>query len=285
MLSEWLGISFDDIRLIQGDTDKVSHGGGTYASRSLTVGGSALRAAADVIVTKATAIAAWMLKIDAADIVFRDGLFSHRASNATVHIRDVAKASYQPFGFPISLGVGLEAVGYFAATPQNYPNGCHIAEVEIDPDLCTVEIVRYVAADDVGIVINRHLLEGQLHGSTAQGIGQALGERIVYDSSGQLLTAAFADYGLPRAHHMPEIASLTHVVRTATNPLGAKGGAEVGTIGAPPAISQAVADALSINRSADFSMPFTPRAVFELLNRRSPSPRPVQTTTAKGEFA
>ena len=185
---------------------------------------------------------------------------------SVIHIRDVAKASYQPFGFPIHLGVGLEGVGYFAATPQNYPNGCHIAEVEIDPDLCTVEIVSYVAADDVGVVINQHMLEGQLHGSTAQGIGQSLGEQMVYDSSGQLMTAAFLDYGMPRAHHMPDVASLTHEVRTATNPLGAKGGAEVGTIGAPPAISQAVADALSINRSASFSMPFTARAVFEMLH-------------------
>jgi len=267
LLSQWLGLAPEAIRVIQGDTDKVSHGGGTYASRSLTVGGSALKGAADGIVAKARDIAAWMMKVDPAEVSFQEGMFSHRSSNAALHLRDIAKASYAPFGFPIHLGVGLEAVGYFAATPQNYPNGCHIVEVEIDPNLCTVSVVRYVAADDVGNVINSTLLAGQLHGSAAQGIGQAISERIVYDGSGQLFTTSFLDYAMPRSHHIPPITSIEHSVPTSTNPLGVKGGAEVGTIGAPPAITQAVADALGSPIDSAINLPFTPQAVFELLAR------------------
>ncbi len=266
LLAGWLGVAFANVRVIQGDTDKVSHGGGTYASRSITVGGSALRRAADRIVLRATAIAAWIFKAPAADIDFAGGVFALRGSNRTLTITEVARASYQPFGFPDHLGVGLEGVGYFAAAPQNYPNGCHVAEVEIDPEFCTVQVCRYIAADDVGTVVNPLLLEGQLHGSTAQGIGQALLERIVYDGDGQLVTAAFLDYAMPHAHHLPGITSVMHSLPTKSNPLGVKGGAEVGTIGAPPAIAQAVVDALASHGIAGIPIPITPRTIFEALH-------------------
>lgn len=270
LLAGWLGVTFDDIQVIQGDTDKVSHGGGTYASRSVTVGGSALRRAADDIIARGAAIAAWKFKATPGDVDFADGLFTLRDTNQTLTITEVAKASYQPFGFPDHLGAGLEAVGYFAASPQNYPNGCHIAEVEIDPEFCTIEVRRYSAADDVGTVVNPLLLEGQLHGSTAQGIGQALLERIVYDDNGQLVTAAFLDYAIPRAHHLPDIGSVLHAVPTKSNPLGVKGGAEVGTIGAPPAIAQAVIDALASRGVTNIQIPITQRAIFEVLNPSRP---------------
>jgi carbon-monoxide dehydrogenase large subunit len=261
MVSDWLGLPFGEIGFVNGDTDQVSHGGGTYASRSITVGGSALRSACDGIITKAGKIAAWMLEVDAHDIAFDDGIFSAAGSNETVTLSDAATAAYRPMGFPVELGVGLEAVGYFAATPQNYPNGCHIAEVEIDPDFGTVQVDRYCAVDDIGAVANPLLLEGQLHGSVAQGLGPALFERIVYDEHGQLITAAFTEYGMPRAHHVPEIESDLHLVPTTSNPLGVKGGAEMGTIAAPPAIAQAVEDALDYPNRGELEFPATPNVV------------------------
>ena len=265
LVAGWLGMSLDDIRVVQGDTDKVAHGGGTYASRSVTVGGSALHRAATAVVDRAKGVAAWMLKVPAEDVAFVDGFFSAEASNRRLTIGEVAQAAYQPFGVPDGLGAGLEAIGYFAATPQNYPNGCHVAEVEIDPDLCTLVVDRFAAADDVGTVINPLLLEGQLHGSTAQGLGQALLERIVYDADGQLVTASFLDYGMPRARHVPDIRSVVHPVPTATNPLGVKGGAEVGTIGAPPAVLGAVQDALRGRAAGEITLPLTPLRLFEAL--------------------
>lgn len=263
MVSDWLGIPFDEIGFVDGDTDQVSHGGGTYASRSITVGGSALRFACNEIIEKAGRIVAWMLDADAADISFDQGIFALADTNKSVTLPDAAKAAYRPMGFPVELGVGLEAVGYYAASPQNYPNGCHIAEVEIDPDFGTVHVDRYVAVDDVGFVANPLLLEGQLHGSVAQGVGPALFERVIYDDSGQLLTAAFTEYGMPRAHHMPEIAGDLHPVPTKTNPLGVKGGAEMGTIAAPPAILQAIEDAIDYPQRGEFPFPALSQIIIE----------------------
>ena len=267
MVSEWLGLPFDEIGFVNGDTDQIAHGGGTYASRSLTVGGSALQAACTKVIEKARRIAAWMLEVEAGDIAFDEGVFSVTGTNKTVTISDLAKAAFKPMGFPVELGVGLEAVGYFAATPQNYPNGCHIAEVEIDPDFGTVHIDRYCAVDDVGAVANPLLLEGQLHGSIAQGVGPSLLERIVYDEHGQLITAAFTEYGMPRAHHMPDIASGLHPVPTATNPLGVKGGAEMGTIAAPPAIARAIEHALDYPKPGELDFPALPEVVLQALAR------------------
>ena len=267
MVSEWLGLPFDEIGFVNGDTDQIAHGGGTYASRSLTVGGSALQAACTKVIEKARRIAAWMLEVEAGDIAFDEGVFSVTGTNKTVTLSDLAKAAFKPMGFPVELGVGLEAVGYFAATPQNYPNGCHIAEVEIDPDFGTVHIDRYCAVDDVGAVANPLLLEGQLHGSIAQGVGPSLLERIVYDEHGQLITAAFTEYGMPRAHHMPDVASGLHPVPTAPNPLGVKGGAEMGTIAAPPAIARAIEHALDYPKPGELDFPALPEVVLQALAR------------------
>jgi carbon-monoxide dehydrogenase large subunit len=255
MVHDWLGLPFDAISVVDGDTDIVPYGGGTYASRSLTVGGSALRRACDGIIAKATEIAAVLMEVSASEVSFADGMF--RAANKSLSMSEVAKASYRVLGHPGALGVGLEAVGTYTAQPQNYPNGTHVVEVEIDPDFGTVEVVAYTAVDDVGAVANPLLLEGQLIGSAAMGLGQALVESVVYDDTGQQLTAAFTEYGMPRAHHMPQIRSALLNTPTATNPLGVKGGAEVGTIAAPPAIVQAIEDALGFAPKPPLTMPVT----------------------------
>lgn len=271
MASDWLGLPLADIGFIDGDTGKVSHGGGTYASRSITVGGSALRYACDKIIEQGGSIAAWLLEADAGEIDFEDGVYSVRGTNRTVSLTDAAVASYRPIGYPGHLGAGLEAVGTYSATPQNYPNGCHVAEVEIDRNTGEVRVDRYTAVDDVGAPANPLLLEGQLHGSVAQGVGQALLERVHYDEAGQQTTAAFVDYAMPRAEHLPDISSELHLVPTKTNPLGVKGGAEVGNIGAPPAIIQAIEDALaSTDIDSEIRLPAWPSAVLDALHSASP---------------
>jgi carbon-monoxide dehydrogenase large subunit len=266
MVHDWLGVPFDSISVVDGDTDIVPYGGGTYASRSVTVGGSALWRACDGIVERAIPIAANLLQVATDQIVFDNGLFRVTESNKSLPIADVARAAYRVLGHPGVLGVGLEAVGTYTAQPQNYPNGCHIVEVEIDPDFGTVQVVSYAAVDDVGAVANPLLLEGQLCGSAAMGIGQALIERVLYDEGGQQLTAAFTEYGVPRAHDMPQVRSALHNTPTATNPLGVKGGAEVGTIAAPPAIVQAIEDALGFVPNPPLSMPVTAEQILRALN-------------------
>ena len=205
--------------------------------------------------------------LDAApdDVEFADGVYSSRATNATVTIKEVAKASYQLM-HPAALGVGLEGVGYFDAKPQNYPNGCHLVEVEVDPETGEVSVDRYHAVDDVGVVANPIILDGQVHGSVAQGIGQALMENVVYDEDGQILSGSFVDYAMPRAIDVPRISSATRNIPTNSNPLGVKGGAEVGTVGAPPAIVQAVLDAVRPLGVEELDMPVTPMRLWTAIN-------------------
>lgn len=272
MVHGWLGLPFDAISVVDGDTDTVPYGGGTYASRSLTVGGSALRRACDGIIEKAIPIAASLMGVQPAEVGFAEGLFRQTGGNRTLSLSEVARAAYRVLGHPGALGVGLEAVGTYTAQPQNYPNGCHVVEVEVDPDFGTIEVVAYAAVDDVGAVGNPLLLEGQLLGSAAMGLGQALIERVVHDDDGQQITAAFTEYGVPRAHHMPPVRAALHNTPTATNPLGVKGGAEVGTIAAPPAIVQAIEDALGFAPDPPLSMPVTAEQVLRALSRRKNRP-------------
>lgn len=270
MVSEWLGLTTDQIGFLQGDTDIVSYGGGTYASRSISAGGSALKAAADNVIENATKIAAWKLLVPENKLNFEDGIFSVKNSNKTVSLTELARASYAVFGYPVELGQGLTGIGYYQTKNQNYPNGCHIIEVEVDRTIGTLKIDKYVAVDDVGRVMNPALLEGQLHGSIAQGVGQTLLEQVRYDSQGQLLTAAFTEYAMPKAEHMP-----TNVVSgysnhpTKTNPLGVKGGAEVGTIAASPALAGAINDALGLRGDQALQLPITHVKIFEQLTAHS----------------
>jgi carbon-monoxide dehydrogenase large subunit len=266
MVSEWLGVPFENIRFIQGDTNEVPMGRGTYGSRSMMVGGNALKRASDQIVEKAKPMAAKMLEASAGDLEFKNGSFSVVGTDKSIALTNVAKAFYAPMFLPNDVGVGLESQGTFAAEPPCYPNGCHIAEIEIDPQTGVVELVRYVATDDVGKVMNHLLAEGQVHGGIAQGMGQALMESVVYDTSGQLLSGTFMDYAMPRAEDLPDLEGDLVEVPAATNPLGVKGCGEAGATGAPPAIMAALLDALKPYGIEEFDMPATPQRVWAAIH-------------------
>jgi carbon-monoxide dehydrogenase large subunit len=266
MASEWLGVPFENIRFVQGDTDAVPMGRGTYGSRSMHVGGNALKRAADIIIEKAKPMAAAMLEAAPGDLEFKDGAFRIVGTDRALPLTDVAKAFYRPVMLPPQFDVGLEASGTFAAEPPNYPNGCHVCEVEIDPETGAVTLERYAAVDDVGRVMNHLLCEGQIHGGVAQGAGQALMEAIVFDASGQLVTGSFQDYAMPRAIDLPNFTSELTEVPATTNPLGVKGAGEAGATGAPPAIIGAVLDALKPLGIDDIEMPATPSRVWAAIN-------------------
>ena len=267
MASEFLGVDNERVRVIQGDTDKVSIGRGTVGSRSMVVGGSALKNAADEVIEKGKKIAAHLMEAGESDIEFDDGAFTVAGTDKSMDITQVAAASYNPIMYPPHLGVGLEGVGAFQAGLGNFnfPNGCQIAEVEIDPDTGKVELVGMTVTDDVGTVINPLLLKGQLHGGVAQGVGQALMENIVYDEGGQMLSGSFLDYCMPRADDFPKIAADSLPVPTGNNPLGVKGAGETGTVGAPPAVINAVVDALAGAGVTHVDMPATPERIWRAL--------------------
>ncbi|PSM16413.1 xanthine dehydrogenase family protein molybdopterin-binding subunit [Nitratireductor sp. StC3] len=278
MAHEWLGVPIEKIRLLQGDTDKIATGRGSFGSRSMTVGGSALKQACESVIDKGTRLAAIMLEVDPVEIVFESGLYLWKAGDQrSVTIDEVAKASFAWKGvttyasgalksIPADLWSGLEGIGHFSANPQNYPNGCYIAEVEVEPETGQVHLVGVTAVDDVGNVVNPLLLEGQIMGAIAQAAGQALKEKVVHDETGQLLTGAYTDYAMPQAGDFPRFKLGLRSVPTATNPLGVKGGAEAGTVGLPPAIVSAVVDALRPYGVRDLQMPLTPMSVWEAMN-------------------
>jgi aerobic carbon-monoxide dehydrogenase large subunit len=268
MVTEWLGVPFENIRFVQGDTDAVPIGRGSYGSRSMHVGGNALKRAADSIIDKAKPMAAMMMEAAAGDIEFKDGHFRIVGTDRSMALTDVAKAFYRPAMLPPQFDVGLEASGTFAAEPPNYPNGCHVCEVEVDPETGLVTLVRYAAVDDVGRVMNHLLCEGQIHGGVAQGVGQALMEAIVFDAEGQLVTGSFQDYPMPRADDLPELTSELTEVPAKTNPLGVKGAGEAGATGAPPAVIGAVLDALKPLGIDQIDMPATPSRVWAAINGR-----------------
>ena len=270
MISEWLGINFENIRLVQGDTNHVPFGRGTYGSRSMTIGGSALKHAADQVIEKAKSMAAHVLEAAEADITFDDGTLTVAGTDKSIDLIDLAKMSFMPMGWPAEFGVGLEATGTFTPTVGNFPNGCHVCEVEVDPDTGTVEIVQYSGVDDSGVIINPLLLAGQIHGGLAQGIGQALCESVIYDpETGQLQSGSFMDYCMPRADNMPSFTLDDYVVPCTSNPLGVKGGGESGTVPAPPVIVHAILDALSPFGVTHIDMPATPNVVWRAIQEAS----------------
>jgi carbon-monoxide dehydrogenase large subunit len=269
MVTEWLGVPFDNVRFVQGDTDAVPIGRGSYGSRSMHVGGNALKKAADGIIEKAKPMAAMMMEAAVGDIEFKDGSFSIVGTDRSMKLTDVAKAFYRPAMLPPQFDVGLEASGTFAAEPPNYPNGCHVCEVEIDPETGFVTLARYAAVDDVGKIMNHLLCEGQIHGGVAQGVGQALMEAIVFDNDGQLLTGSFQDYAMPRAEDFPDLQSELTEVPARTNPLGVKGAGEAGATGAPPAVIGAILDALKPLGIEHIDMPATPSRVWAAINAQA----------------
>lgn len=258
MVSDWLSVPIEHVNLVQSDTDRVHFGRGTWGSRSISVGGSALKKAAEAVMERATRLAAFYLKVPEGDVRFEDGIFSSSASNDTLTIQDVARMSYARPDTPMDIGVGIEGVGYFNAAPQNYPSGSHMAEVEIDPRSGRAVVTRFLCVDDVGTVINPLLLDGQVHGGFAQAVGEVFNEEAIYDASGQLLTSSFMDYGLPKANQVPRITTSFNNTVTDTNPLGAKGGAEVGIVGGVSALMLAVRDALAPIGVKEIPMPATP---------------------------
>jgi carbon-monoxide dehydrogenase large subunit len=269
LANEWLGVPFESIRHVQGDTAEVGMGRGTYGARSAVVGGSALKGASDAIIAKGKMLAAAMMEADAADIEFKDGQYRVVGTDKAIAITDVAKAAYAPMG-PLTnkFGVGLEASGSFSPEPPSHPNGCHVCELEVDPDTGEVRIDRYFVVDDLGRILNPMIVRGQIQGGVVQGIGQALIEHQVYDrQSGQLLSGSFMDYGMPRADMLPNVEAELEEVPCKTNPLGVKGIGESGTIGAPPTVINAIIDALAPLGVAAIDMPATPLRVWETIQQ------------------
>ena len=267
LVSDQLGIDADRIEVIMGDTDRTP-AGLTGGSRAIAVGGAALYEAGRAIIGKASQIAAHMLEVSAQDITFADGVFSVPGTDLRIDLMDVAKAARDPAKLPSGLEPGLDATHHRVPPAQTFPNGCHIVEVEIDPETGGVAIERYTIVDDFGRTINPLLLEGQVHGGIVQGIGQALLEHAVYDSdSGQLLAGSFMDYAMPRAGDVPAFAFSTHNVPSTSNPFGVKGAGEAGSVGAPPAVINAIVDALHRRVGArHIDMPATQRRIWETLN-------------------
>jgi carbon-monoxide dehydrogenase large subunit len=259
-----LGIPFEDIELVQGDSLVVETGGGTGGSRSSQMGGVATLRASDAVLAKAKRIAAHLLEAGLADIEFHAGRFTVAGTDLSVTWARVAAAAAAG-EVPSGEEPGLEeAVLYKRSTECNFPNGCHVAEVEIDPETGRLEVVRYAAVDDVGVVINPLLVHGQSHGGIAQGLGQAVLEDARYDpESGQFLTATFMDYAMPRAADLPDLAIDFNIVPTPINDLGVKGAGEGGACGAPPAIVSAACDALGVPH---VDMPLTPERIWRVLH-------------------
>ena len=265
---ERLGLDPDDIHYIDGDTDRVAFGTGTMGSRSTVIGGSALWRAAGKVIDKGRKIAAHLLEAAGPDIDFADGRFTVVGTDRGVSLREVAIAAFQPDRLPPDLEGGLMETATFAPAADTFPNGCHVVEVEVEPATGTVEVVRYAVVDDVGTVINPMGLKGQIMGGIAQGLGQALMEQVVYDPrSGQLLTGSLLDYAMPRFDSMCNVAIESHPVPTALNPLGAKGAGEAGTVGAIPAVINAILDALAPLGVRHLDMPATSETVWRAIAR------------------
>jgi carbon-monoxide dehydrogenase large subunit len=266
ILCDRLGIPPEEVHYVQGDTDKVAIGEGTGGSRSASLGGSAVHLATERIVAKAKAIAAHILGAEAGEIAFVDGLFSAPRSNRTLTIGEIAREALDPRNLPEGMDLGLIASATFSCIEQNFPNGCHVCELEIDEETGAVEILRYSVVDDVGTVMNPLLLEGQICGGIAQGVGQVLMEDIRFDpASGQLLTGSFMDYAMPRADTLSAIACESNPVPTKTNPLGVKGAGEAGNVGALPAVANALVDALSPLGIRHLEMPATPERLWRAI--------------------
>ena len=263
ILHERLGLDPAEVRYIDGDTDRVAFGMGTMGSRSTVIGGTALWTAADKVIAKGKKIAARLLEAAEGDIAFADGKFNVVGTDRAVAIKEVALAAFQPVQLPPGLEPGLYETGTFAPKQDTWPNGCHVCEVEVDPDTGAVALVSYVIVDDVGTVINPLTLKGQIHGGIAQGVGQALMEQVVYEpESGQLLTASFMEYAMPRADSFCDVRIESNPVPTKLNPLGAKGAGEAGTVGALPVVINAVMDALAPLGVRELDMPASSERVW-----------------------
>ncbi|MEM7744421.1 MAG: xanthine dehydrogenase family protein molybdopterin-binding subunit [Pseudomonadota bacterium] len=268
VVADMVGCDESAIDIVHGDTSKIAFGMGTYGSRSLAVGGSAIVKSVEKIIAKASKIAAHLMEASADDVVFADGQFTVKGTDKSVAWGDVCLTAYVPHNFPHDqLEPGLEETSFYDPANFTYPAGAYICEVEVDPDTGVVEVQNFVAADDFGNVVNPMIVEGQVHGGLAQGLGQALMEHAVYDKDGQIASGSFMDYAMPRAADFPMF-EVDHSCNTPCthNPLGVKGCGEAGAIGSPPALVNAVVDALADKGVTHIDMPLTPQRVWSAMN-------------------
>jgi len=265
VLATRLGIPFQSIRLIQGDSDELIAGGGTGGSKSMIVSGNAIVGAAEKVVEAGRQIAAHVLEAAAADIEFRAGRFVIAGTDRSVGLMELAARIHAGLELPSGLPAGLDVADIYDGPPSAFPNGCHIAEIEVDPETGVVDVVKYTFVNDFGVVINPLLVDGQAHGGIVQGIGQALRECTVYDEQGQLLTGSYMDYAMPRAEDAPLFMHDFHCVPATTNPLGAKGCGEAGCAGALPSVMNALVDAVAELGIRHIDMPATPERVWRAI--------------------
>ncbi len=268
IVADRLGIPIENVEIVHGDTAKIPYGMGTYGSRSLAVGGSAIVQAMDKVVAKGRKIAAHLLEAAEADVEFKDGNFTVAGTDRSKSFGEVALTAYVPHNYPEDLEPGLDETSFYDPKNFTYPSGAHIAEIEIDPETGHASVVNFTASDDFGRIINPMIVAGQVHGGLAQGIGQALLEGCAYDrETGQLLTGSYNDYAMPRAADLPNFALSTNVTLCTHNPLGVKGCGEAGAIGAPAAITNAIVDALKPLGVRHLDMPATPEKLWRVIQQ------------------
>jgi aerobic carbon-monoxide dehydrogenase large subunit len=266
LVADMLGIPMESVEVVHGDTGKIPFGMGTYGSRSLAVGGAAIVNATRKVIDKGRRIAAHLLEASAEDIDFTGGSYVVKGTDRAKAFGEVAFTAYVPHNFPHETEEpGLEESAFYDPKNFTYPAGCHVCELEVDPETGVVEIVRFSASDDFGRIVNPMIVEGQVHGGLVQGIGQALLENCVYDESGQLLTGSYLDYCMPRADDVPSFQVMTECTPCTHNALGVKGCGEAGAIGSPPAVINALLDALADVGVTDVPMPATPHAVWSAI--------------------
>jgi carbon-monoxide dehydrogenase large subunit len=259
----------ENVEIVHGDTEQIPFGMGTYGSRSLAVGGSAISRALDKVKEKGAKIAAHLLEASVDDLDFADGKWTVRGTDKSIAFGEVSLAAYVPHNFPEGMEPGLEFNSFYDPANFTYPFGTYIAVVEVEPDTGTVALKRFVAVDDVGNILNPMIVDGQIHGGIAQGVGQALLESANYDESGQLSTGTYLDYAMPRADDLPSFEVSQNVTPCPHNPLGVKGCGEAGTIGSTPAVVNAAIDALRPLGVTDLEMPLSPPRVWSAIQQAS----------------
>ncbi len=264
LVNEFIGVNPDQVRLVQGDTDVTPKNAiGTFGSRSSMMGGAGIKMSCEKLIAKGTKVAAHLMQAEPEAVTFSNGVFRAGASEMT--FTEVAKAAWDATRIPEGMTPGLDEGHNFQREAENFPNGCHVCEVEIDPETGVAEIVRYVAVDDCGTVLNPLIVHGQVYGGVAQGLGQAMIENALYDAEGQFVSATYMDYGMPRAPRMPFVEAGFSTVPCLTNPLGVKGAGEAGACGAPPAFIGAIVDALRDYGVSHMDMPATPEKIWRAI--------------------
>lgn len=267
VIAKRLGIDIDKVKLIEGDSDQVPDGTPSVASRSLMMAGSASVIACDAAIEKGRKVASHLLEVAVGDVEFASGTFKVAGTDLKISIFELAQRAREAKDLPEELQGGLDAIGEFTSPQMSFPNGCHVCEVEIDPETGVVTVARYTAIDDVGTIVHETVVDGQTHGGIAQGLGQVLGEHVRYGEDGQLLNASLMDYAVPRADGMPVMSTAHHSVPCTTNPLGVKGAGESGVAGALPSAMNAVLDALAQRGIEHFDLPASPERIWQVLRQ------------------